>query len=155
MKRRISTLLAILFAFIMQVMAQQMELTLSDGASVKIEENYTSFKLTFGNGQMRLVVDDVVKNTFNIRDISRMSFYGVDTSIEAIRNDEVASYSIATEELIINAQPGTTVMVYQLNGVKVLCRIQTIAERNISVAHLPAGVYMVVVGSRTFKFMKK
>lgn len=155
MKRRISAFLAILFALITQVMAQQMELTLSDGVSVKIEDSYTSSKLTFANGQMRLVVDDIVKNIFNVRDISRISFYDIDTGVNAMKNYDVIAYSSATEELIINAQPGTAVVVYQLDGVQMFYQIQTIAENTISVAHLPAGVYMVVVESRTFKFMKQ
>ena len=155
MKRRIGALLAILFALTTQVVAQQMELILRDGVSVKCEDNYISSKLTFANGQMRLVVDDVVKNTFNIRDISRISFYDIDAGVDAMKNYDVVTYSIATEELIVNACPGTQVVVYQMDGAQVLYYIQTIAETSISVAHLPAGVYVVVAGSKTLKFIKQ
>ena len=65
------------------------------------------------------------------------------------------TYSSAAEELRVHAQPGTTVAVYHANGALVLERMQTIAATPVSVAHLPAGTYVAVVGNVTLKFVKR
>ncbi len=155
MKRPVFLFLAILFASAMQMRAQQMAVALSDGNELKFEENYTSCKITFSDGQMLLHVDGMVKNTFGIKDINRIYFYSVDAGVDELQGKDVVTYSAATEELLVHAQPGTVVAVYHANGALVLERMQTIAATPVSVAHLPAGTYVAVVGNVTLKFVKR
>lgn len=155
MKRPVYLFLAILFASAMQLRAQQMAVALSDGNELKFAEGYTSCKITFSDGQMLLHVDGAVKNTIGIKDINRIYFYSVDASVDELLGKEVVVYSAATEELLVHAQPGTAVAVYQVNGMLALSRVQTIASTPINVAHLPAGTYVAVVGNVTLKFVKR
>lgn len=155
MKRPVYLFLAILFASAMQLRAQQMAVALSDGNELKFAESYTSCKITFSDGQMLLHVDGAVKNTIGIKDINRIYFYSVDASVDELLGKEVVAYSAATEELLVHAQPGTAVAVYQVNGMLALSRVQTIASTPICVAHLPAGTYVAVVGNVTLKFVKR
>lgn len=155
MKRRIYILLAIALASVVQMSAQQMAVALNGGNELKFEENYTSCKITFSNGQMLFHIDGTVKNTIGIKDIDRIYFYTIDASVDEVLDDDVVAYSAATEELVAHAQPGTIVTVYRANGAQILSHIQTIANAPISVSHLPAGAYVAVVGNVTLKFVKQ
>ena len=155
MKRPVYLFLAILFASAMPLRAQQMAVALSDGNELKFEENYTSCKITFSDGQMLFHVDGAVKNTIGVKDINRIYFYSVDANVDELLGKEVVAYSAATEELLVHAQPGTAVAVYHVNGMLALSQVQTIASTPISVAHLPAGTYVAVVGNVTLKFVKR
>ena len=155
MKRPVYLFLSILFASAMQMRAQQMAVALSDGNELKFEENYTSCKITFSDGQMLLHVDGTVKNTIGIKDINRIYFYSVDAGVDEPQGRDVVTYSAATEELLVHAQPGTAVAVYHANGALALSQMQTIAGTPVSVAHLPAGTYVAVVRNVTLKFVKR
>ena len=154
MKRNFYLILALLFMGAVQVSAQQMAVALGNGDEVTFDEDIATAKITFSNGQMLFHVGNTVKETINIKDIDRLFFYGVQGSVDAMPNAQIAIYSAASEELIVNAQAGTTVNVYHANGACVISMVQTIAAIPISVAHLPAGVYVVAVGSETLKFVK-
>ena len=154
MKRNFYLILALLFMGAVQVSAQQMAVALGNGDEVTFDEDIATAKITFSNGQMLFHVGNTVKETINIKDIDRLYFYGVQGSVDAMPNAQVATYSAASEELTVNAQAGTTVNVYHANGACVISMVQTIAAIPISVAHLPAGVYVVAVGSETLKFVK-
>lgn len=154
MRRRTYIFLTILLASAMQVRAQQMAVTLSDGNELKFEENYTSCKITFSDGQMLFHVNGAVKDTIGIKDINRIYFYSVDAGVDELQSKDVVTYSATTEELLVHAQPGTAVTVYYASGALALSQVQTIAGTPVSVAHLPAGVYVAVVGNVTLKFVK-
>lgn len=154
MKRNLYLILALLFMGTVQVSAQQMTVALGSGDEVKFNEDIATAKITFSNGQMLFHVGNTVKETINIKDVNRIYFYGIEGSVDTMPSAEVATYSAASEELTVNAQPGTTVNVYHASGACVISLVQTIAATPISVAHLPAGVYVVAVGSETLKFVK-
>lgn len=155
MKQRIYFFLVMLVASVVQMRAQQMAVALNDGSEVMFEEGYTSCKLTFSNGQMLVHVDGTVKNTIGVKDINRIYFYTIDSSVDKVQYENGAVYSALTEELVINAQPGTVVTICQMNGAQVLYHIHTIAATPVSVALLPEGVYVAVVGGETLKFVKR
>lgn len=154
MKRNLYLILALLFVGSMQLSAQQMAVAFNNGGELMLEEDYTKCKITFSNGEMLFLVNEKVIETIEIKDISRIYFYGVDGSVDAMQGDEPATYSVARDELVVHAQPGAVVTVYHVSGAKVLSHIQTIANTSISVAHLPAGAYVVVIGGKTLKFVK-
>lgn len=155
MKRNLYLLLALFFMGTMQMSAQQMAVLLGDGGEVQFEEDITTSKITFANGQMLFHVGNTVKSTISIKDVSRIYFYGILGSVDAMAGEEVATYSAARQELTVNAKPGATVNVYHASGARVLSLVQPIAAAPISVAHLPAGVYVVAAGSETLKFVKQ
>lgn len=155
MKQTVFVFLAMLFISVVQMRAQQMTVALNNGDELKFEENYTSSKITFSDGQLLFHVDGAVKQTIGIKDINRIFFYTIDASVDEVQNKDIVAYSAATEELVIHAQPGTAVSVYQANGTLALSQMQTIAATPICVTHLPAGTYVAVVGNVTLKFVKR
>ena len=154
MRQNLYLILALLLMGTVQVNAQQMAVALGDGGEVKFEEDIATARITFSNGQMFFHVGNVVKSTINIKDINRLYFYGVHGSVDTMTGAEVSTYSAASEELTVNAQPGTMVNVYHESGACVISLVQGIVATPISVAHLPAGVYVVAVGNKTLKFVK-
>lgn len=155
MKQRAYIFLAILLASVVQMRAQQVAVAFNDGGEVKFEENYTSCKITFSNGQMLFHVDGAVKNTIGIKDISRIYFYGSNAHVDEVLDKELMVYSADAEALLVHTNPGTAVAIYHANGSLILSRVQTIASTPISVAHLPAGAYIAVVENVTLKFVKQ
>ena len=157
MKRNLYLAFVLLFVGIVQASAQQMIVHMNDGVETKFEElDYASCKITFENGSMRFHVGGVVKNTVAIKDIQCISFYGLQGSgIGVVPSAAPITYSSSTESLAVNVQPGVVVMVYCIDGTRVLSHVQTIASSSVSVEQLPAGAYIAVAGSETLKFVKR
>ena len=137
-----------------QVKAQQIAVVTADKTTEYGHYPYDNAKITFSNGQMLFHYDGNVVGTFNIKDVEKLFFY-ITGSVDKIKKNKVVSYSSDCEELSVNSPVGTSVVVYHVNGNRVLSHLQTIASSTISVAHLPAGIYMVVVGCETLKFVKQ
>lgn len=155
MKRNLYIVFTLLFAATTQMSAQQMAVSLTTGEAISFEYDPSACKITFSGGQMLFHANGEVKNSYNIKEIQRIFFYGGAGNVDTMPHEQVITYSSATEELNINTQPGTSVAVYHLSGAQALCQLQTIASSTISVAHLPAGTYVVVAGSETLKFVKQ
>lgn len=154
MKRNLYLILALLLLGVVQVRAQQIAVVTADKTTEYGHYPYDNAKITFSNGQMLFHYDGNVVGTFNIKDVEKLFFY-ITGSVDKIQKNKVVSYSSDCEELSVNSPVGTSVVVYHVNGSRVLSHLQTIASSTISVAHLPAGIYMVVVGSETLKFVKQ
>lgn len=154
MKRNLYLILALLLLGVVQVRAQQIAVVTTDKTTEYGHYPYDNAKITFSNGQMLFHYDGNVVGTFNIKDVEKLFFY-LTGSMDEIQKNKVVSYSSDCEELSVNSPVGTSVVVYHVNGNRVLSHLQTIASSTISVAHLPAGIYMVVVGSETLKFVKQ
>ena len=154
MKRNLYLILALLLLGMVQVRAQQIAVVTADKTTEYGHYPYDNAKITFSNGQMLFHYDGNVVGTFNIKDVEKLFFY-ITGSVDKIQKNKVVSYSSDCEELSVNSPVGTSVVVYHVNGNRVLSHLQTIASSTISVAHLPAGIYMVVIGSETLKFVKQ
>ena len=154
MKRNLYLILALLLLGVVQVRAQQIAVVTADKTTEYGHYPYDNAKITFSNEQMLFHYDGNVLGTFNIKDVEKLFFY-ITGSVDKIQKNKVVSYSSDCEELSVNSPVGTSVVVYHVNGSRVLSHLQTIASSTISVAHLPAGIYMVVVGSETLKFVKQ
>lgn len=154
MKRNLYLILALLLLGVVQVRAQQIAVVTADKTTEYGHYPYDNAKITFSNGQMLFHYDGNVVGTFNIKDVEKLFFY-ITGSVDKIQKNKVVSYSSDCEELSVNSPVGTSVVVYHVNGNRVLSHLQTIASSTISVAHLPAGIYVVVIGSETLKFVKQ
>ena len=153
MKRYFYLIIALLLLGVAQVRAQQIAVVTAEGTIEYAHRPYTSGKITFADGKMLFHHDGKVVGTHNIKDISRIYFYET-SAIDAVQGEQVMVYSPAVEELRVNAYFGV-VFVYQLDGTRVLSQSLTIATSTISVAHLPAGVYVATIGCETLKFVKQ
>ena len=155
MKRNLYLILALLLLGVVQVRAQQIAVVTADKTTEYGHyPPYDNAKITFSNGQMLFHYDGNVVGTFNIKDVEKLFFY-MTGSVDKIQKNKFVSYSSDCEELSVNSPVGTSVVVYHVNGNRVLSHLQTIASSTISVAHLPAGIYVVVIGSETLKFVKQ
>ena len=154
MKRSLNLILALLLLCVAQVEAQQIAVVTADKTTEYGHFLYDNAKITFSNGQMLFHYDGNVVGTFNIKDVEKLFFY-ITGSVDKIQKNKVVAYSSDCEELSVNSPVGTSVVVYHVNGNRVLSHLQTIASSTISVAHLPAGIYVVVIGSETLKFVKQ
>ena len=154
MKRNLYLILALLFVGAVQMSAQKMVVALNNSTEVFLDEDITTSKITFSDGKMLFHVNGAVKNTFEIKDINRIYTLRY-SSVEALDVLHEIAYLSATQELIVGADPGPVIAIYYANGAKALSHIQTIASTPISVAHLPAGAYVVVLGGKTLKFVKQ
>lgn len=154
MKRNLYLIFALLLLGVAQARAQQIAVVTTDKTTEYGHYPYDNAKITFSNGQMLFHYDGNVVGTFNIKDVEKLFFY-ITGSVDKIQKNKVVSYSSDCEELSVNSPVGTSVVVYHVNGNRVLSHLQTIASSTISVAHLPAGIYMVVIGSETLKFVKQ
>lgn len=157
MKRNLYLLFALLLAGAVQVKAQDFVITVKDksGATTELwsSSSIGACKLTFVDGQMKFHEGDAVKSTFKIKDIADMGFY-TSQGVESAVAEAGVSYAAATEQLVVNAVPGTVVTVYSVDGKKAYSHMVTISSNVISVAHLPAGIYVAVAGGETLKFVK-
>ena len=154
MKRNFYLFFVLLLLGVVQARAQQIAVVTADKTTEYGHYPYDNAKITFSNGQMLFHYDGNVVGTFNIKDVEKLFFY-ITGSVDKIQKNKVVSYSSDCEELSVNSPVGTSVVVYHVNGSRVLSHLQTIASSTISVAHLPAGIYMVVIGSETLKFVKQ
>lgn len=154
MKRNFYLFFVLLLLGVVQARAQQIAVVTADKTTEYGYYPYDNAKITFSNGQMLFHYDGNVVGTFNIKDVEKLFFY-ITGSVDKIQKNKVVSYSSDCEELSVNSPVGTSVVVYHVNGNRVLSHLQTIASSTISVAHLPAGIYMVVVGGETLKFVKQ
>ena len=154
MKRNFYLFFVLLLLGVVQARAQQIAVVTADKTTEYGHYPYDNAKITFSNGQMLFHYDGNVVGTFNIKDVEKLFFY-ITGSVDKIQKNKVVSYSSDCEELSVNSPVGTSVVVFHVNGNRVLSHLQTIASSTISVAHLPAGIYMVVVGSETLKFVKQ
>ena len=153
MKRNLYLILALLLLGVAQVRAQQIAVVTAEGTIEYAHRPYTAGNITFTDDKKLKQQDGKVVGTHNIKDISRIYFYET-SAIDAVQGEQVMVYSPAVEELRVNASFGV-VFVYQLDGTRVLSQSQTIATSTISVAHLPAGVYVATIGCETLKFVKQ
>lgn len=158
MKRNLYLILALLLLGVVQVRAQEVfVITVGDKNGGENElwssSSINNCKLTFANGQMMFYEDGAVKATFNVKDLFGMHF-SISQDIESVTARNKVVYTAASEELMVNTQPGTLVEVYHADGKRVCSQILTVATNVISLAHLPAGLYVAVAGGETLKFVK-
>ena len=133
MKRNLYLILALLLLGVVQVRAQQIAVVTADKTTEYGHYPYDNAKITFSNGQMLFHYDGNVVGTFNIKDVEKLFFY-LTGSMDEIQKNKVVSYSSDCEELSVNSPVGTSVVVYHVNGNRVLSHLQTIASSTISVA---------------------
>lgn len=155
MKQRFYLILMALFMGAVQVRAQQLEVQTVNEAAPKVYKYAPeACKITFSGGKMLFHHQGTVVDTYEIKDIQRISFYADASSVADLRVANGIVYSSKTCELAVHAAPGTAIAVYRADGLRVLSKIQSIASPTINVAHLPMGTYVLVVGNETFKFVR-
>ena len=123
MKRNFYLFFVLLLLGVVQARAQQIAVVTADKTTEYGHYPYDNAKITFSNGQMLFHYDGNVVGTFNIKDVEKLFFY-ITGSVDKIQKNKVVSYSSDCEELSVNSPVGTSVVVYHVNGNRVLSHLQ-------------------------------
>lgn len=80
------------------------------------------------------------------------------TDVKSLKTEsQPATYTGLVQQKIVlsNCTAGTAILVYHLNGTKLLTQTASEGKTEIEVGDLPKGVYLLKVGDVTIKFTKK
>ena len=108
-------------------------------------------KISFSNGNVVLTTQAGKTESIAISSVSKMYFSTVSAGI----NDTFGKNAMTWdgENLTFETAVGK-VNIYQPSGVLVMCA-KTADAQSISLARLPKGIYLVKVGEKSFKIVKK
>ena len=111
---------------------------------------------TFEDGQL-VIRGSKTSVQFQLENILRYTYEGVkSTGIDLQPSERIVSIAKDGDGVTFRNLPdGTSVSVYSANGMLVEQRTATVGQPlSISIAHRPAGVYVVKAGKETIKLMK-
>ena len=143
-----------LLAIAVTATAQHMvvEMTDSNNQVVKLE---SLRQITFNGTTVNIEQTDGTKSSTSMGNIGRI-YFGDHSSIADInaQSSNLVEY-ITTDEIAINSEAGSTVVIYGLTGTQLLTRRIDTQGEAISIAGLPQGIYIVKANGRTTKIIKR
>ena len=149
------TLTVILFAMAtaLPVSAQQM-LIEKVGYENEIISLNNLKQITFDGTTVNIEQTDGKTSSTSMEYIDRISF-GDFTSIDNIDSNNALVDYISRDEITINCEAGTGIAIYSVTGMTLL-NVRSEADRKqISIANLPKGIYILKVGDQTVKITKR
>lgn len=128
------------------------EMTDSNNQMVKLE---SLRQITFNGTTVNIEQTDGTKSSTSMGNIGRI-YFGDHSSIADIyaQSGNLVEY-ISADEITINSEAGSTVVIYGLTGVQLLTRRIDTQGEAISIAGLPQGIYIVKANGRTTKIIKR
>ena len=111
-------------------------------------------QITFDGTTVKIEQTDGRTSSTSMRYIDRISF-GDFTSIDNIDSNNALVDYISRDEITINCEAGTGIAIYSVTGMTLL-NVRSEADRKqISIANLPKGIYILKVGDQTVKITKR
>ena len=112
-------------------------------------------QITFDGITVNIEQTDGTKSSASMGDIERI-YFGDFSSISDInaQSGNLVEY-ISHDEIAINSEAGSTVVIYGLTGTQLLTRRIDTQGEAISIAGLPQGIYIVKANGRTTKIIKR
>lgn len=160
MKRKLLfvLLLLLLAEWPNKLSAQSLTVRLNDGS--ENQELLASVqKLSFADGNLVLSFKTGANNSFPLQEIQKV-YFGTQTGLTEIlpqHTDKLYIYpNPATQEIMLTHIPAGTslVFIYRMDGKLMMqCRI-TGDTSNINLNNLQSGIYLLVAGNQTSKFIK-
>ena len=152
MKKIFLTLIAMVAANI-STQAEDNHLYIEPNAGETIDWSVPSLQnITFQNGNVVLNMKDGTSTYTPISSIKRMYICTPSAnSISTVEGD--ASCTWDGEVLHVNAQSGTPVKVYSVNGASVMNT--RLSETSVNLRGLNKGLYIVSINGQNFKILKK
>lgn len=128
------------------------EMTDSNNQVVKLE---SLRQITFNGTTVNIEQTDGTKSSASMGDIGRI-YFGDLSSIADInaQSCNLVEY-LSADEITINSEAGSTVVIYGLTGTQLLIRRIDAEGETISIADLPQGIYIVKANGRTTKIIKR
>lgn len=131
------------FGLFLTVHAQQYDfLTLRTAAGSEQSFAANGLKITFSDGKAHFVSQGKAA-TFSLADLASMQFTATATSIASLTLGNAVSVTIEGGNVVVKNGNGAAVSVTGLDG------------RSYGLTNLPRGIYLVRVGSQTFKAWSK
>ncbi len=151
MKRLRFIVLMVLALITGSLSAKSVVFTLSDGTQVYyLIGGGSNPIMTFSNGTVTVNAD-----TYQISDIVNFYISSTDDPSGISQLPEHQSFKMQGETLYIGTA-NKTVKVYAINGIEQEAEINVIGDvTTVGISKLPAGNYIVKVGTTSFKFNKK
>lgn len=158
MKKIFISLLAILFAVAVHAQSATQHLVVWQKSGEKVYYDIAKQpETTFKNGYLVIKCTNQSAVYYQLSNILRYTYEGVNTAIDLMPNERSVSISHEGDAVTITNLPeGSAIQVYAANGVLLeTLKAQSGQPLTLSVSQRPSGVYLVKCGSETIKLMKR
>ena len=151
--KKILTIILFAMATALPASAQQMliEKTGSENEIISLDNLK---QITFDGTTVKIEQTDGRTSSTSMRYIDRISF-GDFTSIDNIDSNNALVDYISRDVITINCEAGTGIAIYSVTGMTLLNRRSEADRKQISIANLPKGIYILKVGDQTVKITKR
>jgi hypothetical protein len=159
MQKKFTLLIALLFAWIAGLQAQDLYLKTKDGV-VTIKSLETLKKFTFSNNNLLINYLSGPAETYSLSNISKLSFKSAVTGVDELSLSGTTAMKVypnpVTDIIYIQNAPEVTyaVSIYRISGSLVLTTKLSSGTKSIDVSYLASGLYLLNVNGLTFKFVK-
>ena len=128
------------------------EMTDSNSQVMKLEDLK---QITFDGTTVNIEQTNGTKSSASMGNIGRI-YFGDLSSIADInaQSGNLVEY-LSADEITINSEAGSTVVIYGLTGTQLLTRRLDTQGEAVSIAGLPQGIYIVKANGRTTKIIKR
>ena len=112
-------------------------------------------QITFDGTTVNIEQTDGTKSSASMGDIERIYFSDLSSIADMpAQSGNLVEY-ISFDEIAINSEAGSMVVIYSLTGTQLLTRRINALGEKISIASLPQGIYIVKANERTTKIVKR
>ena len=151
--KKILTVIWFAMATALPASAQQMliEKTGSENEIISLDNLK---QITFDGTTVNIEQTDGRTSSTSMEYIDRISF-GDFTSIDDVESNEALVNYISRDEISINCGTGTGITLYSVTGISLLDVRSEADRKQISIANLPKGIYILKIGDKTAKIAKR
>ena len=126
-----------------------------DGQENKVFSLESLKQITFDGTIVNMELNDGTKSSTSMGNIKRIYFSDLSSIVKMPAQSENFVVYLSTDEIAINSEAGSTVVIYGLTGAQLLTRRIDTQGEAISIAGLPQGIYIVKANGRTTKIIKR
>ena len=142
-----------LLAIAVTATAQHMVVETAGGNEVFTLENLK--QITFSGTTVNIEQTDGTTSSASMGSIERIYFSDLSSIADMpAQSGNLVEY-ISFDEIAINSEAGSTVVIYGLTGTQLLTRRIDTQGEAVSIAALPQGIYIVKANGRTTKIIKR
>ena len=111
-------------------------------------------QITFDGTTVNIEQTDGKTSSTSMEYIDRISF-GNFTSIDNVKSDEALVDYVSRDIISVECVTGTEIAIYSVTGMRLLDISSEAGRRQISIANLPKGIYILKIGDKTAKIAKR
>jgi hypothetical protein len=151
--KKILTVILFAMATALPASAQQMliEKTGSENEIISLDNLK---QITFDGTTVNIEQTDGKTSSTSMEYIDRISF-GNFTSIDDVESDGALVDYVSRDIISVECVTGTEIAIYSVTGMRLLDISSEAGRRQISIANLPKGIYILKIGDKTAKIAKR